>query len=158
MKEPIEPSEIRAGDLIREEYAEPWHTDGGIPRLATEYTATPELKTLCRRKASGYFLLDRPKPAVVLPTEPTLGWLTRRCPGFFGRVNTSLETVWLSDDKSQVNRAGLIETIPVERVGAFTPATVVPSEALEKLRANPLPQRDITVFLAAVDAANEVQS
>ena len=63
-KTPIEPEDIREGDLIRVEFPE------GRIEKALEFRA--EFHGQIRYSGSGfaYFLLDRPKPVVVLPTEP----------------------------------------------------------------------------------------
>lgn len=95
-----------------------------------------------------WFLLDRPVPPVDLPTEPTLGWLT--LPG--GRA---LETVWTSNDKASLHRA-LGGSVDVANVTAFTPATAVPTAALDELRKHTpgWSTASVTTFLAAVDEAN----
>lgn len=163
---PIEPSDIRAGDLIREEYAEPWVPErGDLPRTATEYRATDDLKTLSRARASAYYLLDRPTPAVELPTEPTLGIL------HWGEG----EEVSCSEGRWSVENGVVWEHFangirgysrPVEDVTAFErtyalpdDTTAVPTEALDELRRrhrDRFPSQGCIFaldFLAAVDEA-----
>ena len=61
-KTPIEPKDIRKGDLIRKEYGA---VEGGLS--AVEYVAAHEADG---GGEDSHFLLERPKPVVVLPTEP----------------------------------------------------------------------------------------
>ena len=74
MKQPIEPSEIRKGDLIRWEDDRPAGDSNGIG--AIEFTAKSDGYEW--RENGAHYLLDRPNPVVELPSEPTLGWLTAR--------------------------------------------------------------------------------
>jgi hypothetical protein len=61
---PIQPEDIRKGDLIRLEHTKPEHTH------AVEYRAAFPGERNYSGAEVRYFLLDRPKPPVVLPTEP----------------------------------------------------------------------------------------
>ena len=61
-KTPIERNDIRKGDLIRKEYGT---VEGGL--TAVEYVAAHEADG---GGEDSHFLLNRPKPVVVLPTEP----------------------------------------------------------------------------------------
>ena len=63
-KTPIEPGDIRKGDLIRKEYRVPLGA-----KTAFEYLAGSNGDSYASDRGN-YFLLDRPKPPVVLPTEP----------------------------------------------------------------------------------------
>lgn len=143
MKTLIAPRDIRKGDLIRFEYA-----DGRSTDRAKEYVASGDGVGDGRGPVGTYYLLDRPVPPVDLPTEPTLGWLT--LPG--GRA---LETVWTSNDKASLHRA-LGGSVDVANVTAFTPATAVPTAALDELRKHTpgWSTASVTTFLAAVDEAN----
>jgi len=62
-KTPIEPGDIRKGDLIRAEY-----TIDGEPE-AHEHVANCDGDIWGRVGGTTHFRLDRPKPPVVLPTE-----------------------------------------------------------------------------------------
>ena len=62
-KTPIEPGDIRKGDLIRKEYRVPL----GV-KTALEYVASFSGDAYASDKGT-YFRLDRPKPYVALPTE-----------------------------------------------------------------------------------------
>jgi hypothetical protein len=144
-KTPIKPEDIRKGDLIRFEYA-------NIPGKASEYIAMgDEIPTY---NAGHHFLLDRPKPTVDLPTKPTLGFISS------GTVPTSTVGMWWVDpnDPSFVIRDGSFRL--ADDITAFVPATAVPAEALDELRAVASGRRGcpdvaapgaITTFLAAVD-------
>ena len=140
MKRPIASSEIRKGDLIRWEDGENAH----------EYRAV--VGTGKSNLGGAYFLLDRPEPAIELPTEPTLGWATVQ-PKHWRESITCLHE-WR-------HRGGqLVSTVaPVyfaEDITAFTPATAIPSAALGELRRNRMVGSfnfagDIDDFLRAVD-------
>lgn len=153
MKTPIEPSDIRAGDLVREEYAEAWLTDHGTERFAVEYRATHDRHTLALSHVSGHFLLDRPKPDVELPTVTTLGWAV-------GVADpTPLLAVWLLQ-RADTLYSMRAPDLAAEKVTSFTPATAVPTEALNAVRHEARCSSDfhtrekLTAFLAAVDKAN----
>ena len=110
----------------------------------------------------------RPKPAVVLPTEPTLGWIDA-----LGEKPLALVGVRKPGD---VNYPGLIymRITPnggwdsVKEITAFTPAVAVPADALDDLRTYRAVEmgihseaqwafnraEHIDRFLAAVDEAN----
>ena len=62
-KTPIEPGDIRKGDLIRKEYRVPL----GV-KTALEYVASFSGDAYASDKGT-YFRLNRPKPYVTLPTE-----------------------------------------------------------------------------------------
>ena len=79
---PIEPSEIRKGDLIRVE----WPDDN-----SREYRASRDGDNNIFGGTSRFFLLDRPAPAVELPTEPTLGWVHVEAEG---RATSDTLAVW----------------------------------------------------------------
>ena len=64
MKATIEPKAIRKGDLIRKEYGTVGKTE------AIEYRADAEGDGFSNSISAAYFLLDRPVPPVILPTEP----------------------------------------------------------------------------------------
>ena len=87
MKTPILPADIRKGDLIRCEYDESkveYHS------TATEYTA-PEDGYKYSHRPTTHYLLHRPVPPVVLPTEPGVyssingggGWQLLKRDGWF---------------------------------------------------------------------------
>jgi hypothetical protein len=60
---PIKHEDIKKGDLIRKEYT------GDLATRATEYLAVRDAHGYTSADGA-YFLLERPKPPVVLPTEP----------------------------------------------------------------------------------------
>ena len=117
---PIEPSEIRSGDLVRKELV-------GHPAnyQAIEFIANVDGKA--PDDGSTYYLLDRQKPAVELPTEPTWGWLTTR-------ESARSLGLW-SSDQDCVHSVPLPSVRRVrEKATAFIPATAVPTEALQEFR------------------------
>lgn len=144
---PIDPSEIRVGDLIRGE-------SNIRPGNAVEWRAQID-KDLngWNPRSFDFFLLDRPAPAVEMPTEPTLGWVTfEDGEHLFGRwwlKSTALIGEVLGERQDQY--------IP-RHVTAFTPTTVVPTDALDRLRKHladsftPCPAAE--ALLNAVDSAN----
>ena len=160
MKRPIEVADIRAGDLIRWEgecdSAREWRSASNATPWSTE--------------AGQHYLLDRPEPAVELPTVPTLGWVTVSHDGFQHNPAVAFVGPWQSGSDGML--AGGYETgcrtlsgtfSGSEFITAFTPATAVPTEALDALRADGLTDgccvgchlhAAVRTFLAAVDAAN----
>ena len=162
MKRPIEASEIRKGDLIRLEF--------DADEAATEYRAVKDREGMAQgvygpttyiAGASRRYLLDRPEPAVELPPEPTLGWLS-------GPEISPLLDMWheeiVTDRGPTAGRyvAGEITgTFALDsEVTAFTPATAVPTDALDELRgflvhsATGKSLDQIRDFLTCVRAAN----
>lgn len=155
MKTPIAFEDIRVGDKVEVEWDEPAPISGFtfVRLVATCDGQRPN-------RAARAFLLDRPAPAVELPTEPTLGWLTLEATGFFAGSSTSLETVWLNDAKTGLIHAGRTALTNVDRVKDFTPATAVPTSALDELRANYMDTSKSLAkitgdFLDAIDAAGD---
>ena len=144
MKRPIEPADIRAGDLIRCE----WPDDS-----ASEWRSKTSGPAGWNADRVSYFLLDRPSPPVELPTEPTLGWLTVE--------NTEpMLDVWRADRQNNPGyddfgdwAAGHVTAHRRESVTAFRPAVAVPKAALDKLRKAENVVRGVNDFLAAVDEA-----
>jgi hypothetical protein len=156
-KTPIDPSEIRKGDLIRCEW------DGSVPGLqAAEFTASGHGHSLYS-EAPQHYLLDRPIPPVSLPTEPTLGWLTAR-ERKGGACPVAHLAIWNlhRDPDVSIQWNGSNCGIARNWVTAFIPAVAVPTDALAGLRkyrndldwdcATPAVRR-IDAFLAAVDEA-----
>lgn len=181
MKEPIDPSEIREGDRVMavshgmETTFTVDHVDQG--RLYAQPGNADHISTaFLRDRDNEWFLLERPKPAVVLPTEPTLGWVTSTIGAQdldFWRYRPAHdetgEGAWAGSDPDGKPRGWGMRLI-----AAFTPATAVPAEALEKLRVaegaamdvqpyhaerkNEIRCHAINLFLDAVDAANAATS
>lgn len=162
VKRPIEPSEIKAGDLIRWENA--------AAEVAHEWRAShdgDEFEPHGERDGQHY-LLERPEPAVVLPTEHALGWVKwEQGDTDLGVWSTRMAPVADRLDGVLVNRTYRSDCWNPEKVTAFTPATAVPTESLEKLRAaeNAAESGTLIVdwarlvaavrdFLASVDNAN----
>ena len=105
---------------------------------------------------SAWKLVDRPKPAVVLPIVPTLGWFNQN-----RSTGRRLGVFSAADAIADANNPALAEHsargdvfITWYDVTAFVAATAVPTEDLDNLRAVPRCGKDIRNFLAAVDAAN----
>lgn len=154
MKTPIEPIDIRVDDLIRYEF-------GSMPGSASEWRAEVEGISPYQARAGQHYLLDRPKPAVELPTIPSLGWVTTDL-GFRDGATLAFVGQWKkgSDAMTADYGHGYRRISGLyggrENVTAFTPATAVPTEALDELRAEwPYPDGAVHAFLTAVDAANE---
>jgi len=160
VKEPIDRGLIRRGDRIRVEYTK---SENGSPR-AIEYVAEHDRMGMrnrmngTERLGAAYFLLDRPKPPVELPTQPTLGWLSAEDED--GKGGTFLATWQKRPDL--VLQCRVAGAWGKECVTAFVPATAVPTEALEKLRErheggeeSPVAKCGwVSDFLLAVDRAN----
>lgn len=160
MKRPIEPSEIRKGDLIR------WEAGDNLPYpgyAAVEITADRD--GMGMSNVGQHYLLDRPAPPVQLPSGShfgTLSWVD-------GASGGTLTAEWLIDGKQAeaLNFGAILR----EHVTAFTPATAIPTEALDELREaeeramdvkpfdadrkNGIRRDAIFTFLAAVDAAGD---
>jgi len=142
----IDGSDVRKGDTIRREYAHSFDN-----RRAIEFVI--ESDGVCIGNGDALYLIHRPTPAVVLPTEATLGILTfsdgvKRVGEV--RAQNSRQT-WLSGRWSS----------DWGEVTAFTLATVVPTDALNELQRRAkvgqfacLLGQPVLTFLAAVDAAN----
>lgn len=147
MKRPIEPADIRKGDLIR------WEQEPSlVSEYAIEYRATED--GYFQSVTGQHYLLDRPTPPVELPTEPTLGWLNDA---------PYLLAVWYPREVLGTAGVAQIEQTPfsADHIRAFTPAAAVPKAALDELQANhdcsgPLSclRGHVDDFLAAVDEAN----
>ena len=102
-------------------------------------------------EGSTWRLVNRPKPAVELPTVPTLGWAT---------VDRRDVADPLTALGKFVRFGGVLTVLAnprysVSDVTAFVPATAVPTDALDDLRGQwKVPSSAVRDFLAAVDAAN----
>lgn len=108
--------------------------------------------------------LVRRSPAVTLPTEPTLGWIEseeRSDLGWFALGDVAVERHAVEADATlarEFSSAGHQVDV-VRRVKSFTPATAIPSVALEAFRTSEATtameafSRKVAL-LAAVDAAN----
>jgi len=149
MKQPIDTNQIKAGDLIRVEWEQPTEIQA---TLAREFVAQCDRHSLDLWGPCRYYLLDRPKPTVVLPIEPTLGWATAN----FG--DRLIHTAGKGHGGTDVTDCGYVDSCAIT---AFTPATAVPTAALDALRAeaarmNPFSYEAgaIRTFLKAVAAAN----
>jgi len=152
-KTPIKPGDIRKDDLIR------WEADAnyGGQNRAIEYRACKDGDQTFA--AGQYYLLDRPTPAVELPTEPTLGWVAWEERGFFGGARRRAFGTWRADsdvvrDLDQHGRA-----VRADSVTAFTPAIAVPRDAYEALASTSTSDLDalrraVHAFLDATDKAN----
>ena len=91
-------------------------------------------------------IVDRPKPAVTLPTVPTLGWISCGATAHLGHVRLDLNMRGVLLDGLYYGAASTIT--------AFTPATVIPTKALDELRAWEWLDEATLTFLAAVDNAS----
>ena len=158
MKRPIEPADIRAGDLIRCEWKE--------SDAAEEWRSPVDAGSTWDPAKVDHFLLDRPTPPVELPTEPTYGVLEWTAgpntanPGESRRVAATWKlSPYVSGyyrpegRPTQIHAVDFGMYIPLGRVTAFTPAVAVPMAALNKLRKAENVVR-VNDFLAAVDEAN----
>ena len=149
MKTPIEYDAIRAGDTVEREWL------GTILRMPVARVHqgllySPEEYCAADCDDSTWSLIDRPKPPVDLPTEPTLGWAN------FGGSDTCL-SIW-SEQMRPVCQCGSSAGGDPEKLESFVAATAVPTSALDELRLvtrsawEGAPSR---VFLAAVDKAGD---
>jgi hypothetical protein len=141
MKQPIDPKDIRKGDLIRVEKG----NDQALEYRANEHGHT--------NGWGHYYLLDRPAPKVELPETPTLGWLNDE---------PYLLATWVdcSDSAARPPAVRPVSPTPFDdgHVKSFTEAVAVPKAALDELRkwpSGPDPAMyHLKRFLAAVDEAN----
>ena len=157
-REPIDFADIRVGDTVEREVS---YRNGRvtIDRLTVDKHYDDCLWhgsfPLTQRADATWFLLHRPAPAVVLPETPTLGWATwddGPCLAVWKKRAGNLVAVDSTGDAE-----GL-----VDEATAFTPATAVPTDALDALRGvarNFCPSGTaaaiaIRTFLAATDEAN----
>lgn len=160
MKRPIEPADIRKGDLIRVEAlrpsSQPWGDSAHEFRAAADRDDHGWVQT-----RFNWYLLDRPEPAVELPTEPTLGWM-RHDVQPSRAIPSSILAFWQYDEERNWLNSHDGRGFRPDRITAVTPATAVPTDALDALRdyrhgldwdvKTPAVRR-IDKFLAAVDRA-----
>lgn len=147
---PIQPSEIRKGDLIRRELA-PGHPAG---YKSIEFVASSGLR-LDDDEPDRFYLLDRPTPPVELPRGSHFGTLT--WVNADGNSGGTLTAEWLID--ANYAEALNFGRIDLARVRSFDRMTAVPTEAVDALRwsmgRGPDVAHEAAVdFLAAVDEAN----
>ena len=147
----IHPAEIRKGDLIRWER----HRADKSAVSAVEYRAVcsgdRHISVGQAANFGQHYLLERPAPAVSLPSVPTLGWLD-------SIGNTHALGIWrsqpLTGGVGVVNIRGDSGALDFE-ITAFTEAVAVPKSALDELRfAQVFPLSEVATFLAAVDNAS----
>ena len=149
----IQPADIRKGDLIRAERTEDVR-EGRVLRYEDN-----DIRFQYGRDwyvpGSTLYLLDRPAPAVELPSTPTLGWATHANDGqLFGLFSQNPSTRQIVD--CVTCDWGRFSWEPTY-VTAFTEAVAVPKSALDALRAaagNMFPDGPTRNFLAAVDNAS----
>jgi hypothetical protein len=159
-KTPIDPKDIRKGDLIRNEWADgtafEFRAKHNGDNLGAEWRGGGRASFLMG--ATAHYLLDRPKPPVALPTKPTLAWVDDGR----GRALAYWDGSAYADEVTQEE---LARTFLRAKITDFTPATAVPTEALNKFRevverphAMPLANWEgelvAHAFLSAVDEAN----
>jgi hypothetical protein len=154
VKEPIEPSDIRKGDLIR------WEADGkpgGTFVRAVEYAANGENDEYDMR--GQHYLIAR--HTLGIPHQPALGWVNTKnhgpSLGFWRDVPIEGRAANL-DNSGQAY--GTLVT-----ANAFTPATAVPTSALDELRLYVTGLDDLPVLRAAeravarfIEVVDEAQS
>lgn len=166
MKRPIDPSEIRKGDLIRAERKK----SAEFGESAHEYRAVVDQDNDgWASNKFNWYLLDRPAPAVELPKTPTLGRLTWKSFSLLGgdRGTRTVTAIWqkcasVSGGKyDQVISEDHSFHIDPSKVVTWEPLTAVPTTALDALMEEPTELRSsaqlkriIDDFLAAVDEAN----
>lgn len=164
MKAPIEPSDIKAGDTI-ERHWRVTVTTMPVARVKGSLAYSPEdyCMGLDTTDGESFYLLDRPTPPVELPEVATWGWLTYRDTDY----PSANPTVELGEWKSRRDRVTVLDvhgstSVPSAWVTAFTPATAIPTEALDELRhrheTRHLLIGDLNAFFAAVDKANGATS
>lgn len=162
MKQPIEPSDIRVGDLIRSE-ARGDSFGGSVPLVASEWIATAD-EIGGDYNSVRLYLLDRPEPAVELPTESTLGWLSVESRGVGWRrlAHWNFPRISMDGATHAQNEWGVNVVVDIDTKNpAFVAATAVPTAALDELRAaegnffRSETQVAIRKFLAAIDEATK---
>ena len=155
MSTPIDFGDIQVRDTVTRDLAGITSTLTVAKRHASSLY-TDSSSCLANSPNSTWRLLHRPKPAVVLPSGPQLGWATVHPPNWDKPV-TVLSRFMLDGDR-------LISAAPlysVNDVTAFVAATAVPTEALLHLRCqrgsdgqDATTTRARVEFFTAVDAAN----
>ena len=164
MSTPIEFKDLRVGMTVECVWSPGHRVTGVIAEVDDGVVYSGPLDAhLIGSETDTFTLLDRPKPAVELPTVPSLGWAS------FSVVMPGLpETelgVWerrTFDNGNDTFRSVVAHNVSqAESVTAFTPATAVPTEALDKLwtlrrtpARSPYLGEYVDAFLAAVAAAN----
>lgn len=172
MKQPIQPEDIRKGDLIRAE----WSKEADA---AYEFRAVRDRDTMGVRRgldgelsgwagADSFYLLDRPTPPVELPGQFVLGWIHHEDERTLGAWRHDIDV----DEGMQPAAYGVVgwdlwDKDTYYNVTAFTEAVAVPKAALDDLRAvyrkgrygSPaeacrLLTQSVVDLLAAVDEAN----
>ncbi|VXC06815.1 hypothetical protein [Aeromicrobium sp. 9AM] len=150
MRPPIEPKDIRKGDLIR------WESTNRVG-TASEWVAQSDGE---HPFTGDYYLLDRPQP-VDLPDKPTLGWVTITPPAGSFPTRTALAQWSLKSSFGKDRAEATGHIVDREWVAAFTPATAVPTSVLDEFRESVGrwdyldPNSIVGKFLAAVDAAGD---
>ena len=160
----IQHEDIKRGDLVR--------VENGLRRegvaSSIEYVASYDGFNWYEDSGYGhtYYLLDRPTPAVKLPSKPCLGFASWTAgPGFMVFIPGSGDCVlgqWVRGDDAVFCFKPLRSTLGSvrrARITAFTEATTVPTEALDLLRRSSLSDSQtqwhaLQSFLAAVDNAS----
>lgn len=152
MSTPIDFKDIRVGDTVECVWYPGYSITGivgGIDNdgLTCGVYGDGEFSHLIGVEADTFTLVDRPKPDVVLPTVATLGWLD-------SKGNDHALGIWrrqvLTGGNGVENLRGDGFRAQDYDITDFTPATAVPTTALDELRDT----WEVHIFLAAVDAAN----
>lgn len=141
MKTPIEVSEIRAGDKILATY-KVFDAEYEVTYISSaDRSPWKSKREVDMGSEVKHFLLDRPKPPVDLPTEPSLGWADGQL-GFWNEWKGTLNGRFANGHVSQAPRPD-----------NYVAATAVPTSVLKALKDAwpwdaPTP---VAKFLAAVD-------
>lgn len=157
MKRPIAVADVLPGDTVERHWL---GTVLSMPvaRVSNGLLYSPEDYCLGVGDDADLYLLDRPTPPVELPTEPTLAYVSGDWSG------PSRLAVWLVERDSTstwlrpVDNEGDTDRTVGAAVTSFTPATAVPTEALNRLRHQYVTRGmligDVKAFLADVAEAN----
>lgn len=155
---PIEPSDIRAGDLLRFEFSSPpW------PGSTVAFEWRSQIDGEGYNGRGEHYLLGRSEPVVELPSTPTLGWVTTdvvTTPALGTWATYTSTVVFREEDPTEYLMQSERDLVAA-KVRTFTPATAVPTAALERLRealdlwvvADRGIASDVSAFLKAVDGA-----
>lgn len=130
MREPITPTEIREGDIVRAE-----EEDG----RAWEWRASQDGDLDGLDPSTAFFLVERPvRPETPVPTTPTLGWITIDDPEAVAAGPGELG-VWSQYDYrfglDGVGRSVIQweREIQAAHVAGFTPAIAIPADVADAL-------------------------
>ena len=152
MSAPIDFDDIQLDDTVKCEWSSSHCVTGVVAAIENDaaYSRHRRNSYLIGADSDKFTLINRPTPAVKMPSEPTLGWATVH-PSHWAKPITVLAEF---THTNEILKASIAPRYIAHDVTAFVAATAVPTDTLDRLRAVPRCGKDIRTFLDAVDAAN----